>query len=294
MRANHPLARALVFYGTRLKHRGQERVHSWIRSRFGVTIDEELDVRRRDVRWTLNPADSVQRDLYWYGEYDRWDFYHLTRFASRGSTVLDVGSNYGYYAIKLAVTLERNVRVHAFEPFPATFKRLLRHIAMNRLEGVVVPHEVALSDRMGRQQIHTWSGVDRNSGATTLAHGIDSRGVVLNDGGSVSVTTLDAFMQSQRIEQLSVIKIDVEGLEESVLRGGEQTIEKHQPIVMLELHTRMLGRAGSTPERVVGWLQKRGYTMYQARQSKLMPLTALPRDGEFVNAFALPRGRIAN
>jgi FkbM family methyltransferase len=290
MREDHPIVRALVLYGTRLKHPGQERVHSWLRARLRVDVNSACDVERAGLRWRLNPHDYTQRSLFWFGERDRWDFHHFARLARPGATVIDVGANFGYYSVALASRLQGQCRIYAFEPFPRTFDLLKHHIQVNGFNGVITPLDVALSDEPGTAVINEWPGAE-NSGAASLATGPDSKGVVLAPSTTVAVNTLDAAVAQLAIARLDLMKIDVEGFEERVLRGGEGTLRELRPAILIEFHRRALGRAGSSPERLQEVLGTAGYSLHRVAGAELAPLTVLPADGEFVNVFALPGDR---
>ena len=291
MWGDQPIVSALTFYGTRIKHPGQERVHSWLRSRFAADVDRACDVERAGLKWRLNPHDYIQRSLFWFGEYDRWDFHHFATFAAPGSTVLDVGANFGYYSLTLAARLRGKCRILAFEPSSQTFDLLKYHVLVNGFESVVIPVQVALSDAAGNAVIHEWVGTETNSGASSLASGPDPKGIRLKPAGSVTMDTLDGVVSDYQLSRLDLMKIDVEGVEERVIRGGERTLRELRPTILIEIHRRQLVRDGSSPERLRDLLETAGYSLHVVARGRLVPLTRLPGDGEFINAFAIPRER---
>ncbi len=105
--------------------------------------------------------------------------------------------------------------VYAFEPNESTRERLRGAIDANGLRQVTIDSR-ALSDRIGitgfeaPQAGDVWDGTGRMTGAPA-------------DGGSgmsVECMTLDAFVAERGIDRLDLIKIDVEGWEQTVLRGA--------------------------------------------------------------------------
>lgn len=248
-----------------------------LRRLFRPDVDAYFVVTRSGQRWRLNPSDFVQADLFWLGSKDYWDTYHLRRLLQRGSVLFDVGANFGYYAITLAATLRSECRVYAFEPFPSSYERLLTNISLNGLTETISAHRLALSDQEGAASMSIRIG--GNSGSARL----DS------SGQSIIRTTLDVFCITHRIDQLDLLKIDVEGHEERVLRGAAQTIRKHRPLIFIELDPPLLSDAGSSVERVVSLLQAHGYSLHIARRDALEPIKTLPTGRVVVNAFALRR-----
>src|ERR1017187_1796412 len=127
MNENSFAFKALEFYGNRLRHRGQWRIHGLLRRLLKANVDCEFEVERAGLRWLLNPSDYVERELFWLGDRERWGIYHVKSRLPAGAVVCDVGANFGYYSLTLAAFLKRDARFFAFEPNPATRTRLERN-----------------------------------------------------------------------------------------------------------------------------------------------------------------------
>jgi len=261
----------LVLYGTRLQHRGLWRVHGFLRRLFHADIDQEFKVERGGLKWELNPSDYVQQDIFWYGAKDRWDIFHVKRLLRPGDVILDVGANIGYYSLTLANTLKGNCTVYSIEPVPATFARLKNHIRLNNYECCIDPCQIALSDRTYETSMLVRVG--GNSGSATLScHG--------KNEVKVNVDTLDNFCEQKNVRTIQFIKIDVEGFEPSVLRGGLKTIEEMAPIILLEVDPPLLRMAKASFEELKSILSKLGYSLYYADRTKLTPFTGLNGNDE--------------
>jgi hypothetical protein len=81
----------------------------------------------------------------------------------------------------------------------------------------------------------------------------------------VAVDTIDALIDRTGVTRLDFIKIDTEGAELHVLRGGERTIKEFRPAILVEIEARHTARYDYAPADVVEWLLHRGYTMYTWR-----------------------------
>jgi FkbM family methyltransferase len=132
---------------------------------------------------------------------------HQQRF--RG-VALDVGANIGNHTLWLAMVC--GLRVVAFEP--VQHRDLRDNVALNRLATVQV-EPVALGDTDGTAE-HVGQGK-------------------LTPGGTIPVRTLDSY----RLADVAVVKIDVEGMEPHVLRGGEATIRRDRPVIFAEEHNQV-------------------------------------------------------
>jgi len=112
--------------------------------------------------------------------------------------------------------------VFAFEPEPSNFKKLLKNIERNRVKNVV-PVSAALSDTEGKMTISS-------SGASSMFSP--------SGGIPVSATTIDRFVEENKIATVDFIKMDVEGSELNVLRGGTQTIKAWKPKMAVSVYHR--------------------------------------------------------
>jgi len=133
--------------------------------------------------------------------------------------LVDVGAMIGTHSCYLA-GLARHTEIRAFEPSPANLPLLLANAA--RWPTVHV-HPLALSDRehLVRLQLDP-----ENRGHTRVAERPDPGA----DWIEAPATTLDAF----RLEEVRLVKIDVEGHENEVLWGAERTIRRWHPMLVLE------------------------------------------------------------
>jgi FkbM family methyltransferase len=136
---------------------------------------------------------------------------------------VDVGANIGNHTLWLAAVC--GLRVAAFEPVPADLQVLRANVELNDLGDRITVYPVALGDRRGR--------------ATPLGKGQLDVGESRIRRGPIRVRTLDSL----KLSDVSVVKIDVEGMEPSVLRGGVQTIRRYRPVIFTEAWTDADGEA---------------------------------------------------
>lgn len=157
---------------------------------------------------------------------------HLLR---DNSLFVDIGSNIGAFTILASAAV--GARSVAVEPVPATFARLQRNIAINRVTDRVEIRQLGVSDRPGRLRFSV---------------GLDAMNHVMREDEpgpfvEVAVTTLDALIGDRAP---TLIKIDVEGHEEAVLRGASQTLARPDVLAVI---MEVCG-AGRTDSNVAGRL----------------------------------------
>lgn len=122
-------------------------------------------------------------------------------------TAIDVGAHVGNHSLWFRLVC--GFRVEAFEPIYA--HQLRQNVRRNRAGYGISVHPFALGEA---------SGAARQTGRINIEYG----------GGNILVRTLD----SGKFRDVSLMKIDVEGLEPSVLRGAKRTLEREQPIIFAE------------------------------------------------------------
>ncbi|MHC4647002.1 MAG: FkbM family methyltransferase [Planctomycetota bacterium] len=146
----------------------------------------------------------------------------------RNPVMLDVGANLGSFCLLAAHN--PYLVAYAFEPVRAMYDRLRANITANALDGRVSAFQIALADRVGREEMT----VDHDTRRAGLAFLDDREPDMPCRHEMVTVTTLDAWSDKHRIGHVDLIKIDVEGIEKLVMLGGEQTIKRHWPAILFE------------------------------------------------------------
>lgn len=150
------------------------------------------------------------------------------------STILDVGANVGEFSIAFAI--HSKCIVHAIEPGHKVFTELKhRTVGHPRMRY----HRLGLSDRNHTDNVfhyHDWTLLPQG-------HPLQYENT-LSGGGyeefkettpfTTTFLTLDDFIHYNYIQNPSLIKIDTDGSEPQVIRGGQQTLEKYKPALLIE------------------------------------------------------------
>lgn len=244
----------------------------------------------RDLALEVQLDEHMGSHLFWYGAYSRDILSLLDRLLGPGMTVLDVGANIGEITLAAGARVEPGGRVFAFEPAPSLATRLQANIARNRPLGIeVVP--VALSDTAGRATLFdasaTFPDGSRHGGVVTLFP--SERCDV--PAGETPVMTLDAFVEQRRLERLDLVKIDVEGAELAVLRGGLASLRRFQPWVIAEVQEETSRAAGYAQREILDLLAGIGYRfMTIGRRATLTALT-VDTMAAFQNVLCVPPSR---
>jgi len=140
----------------------------------------------------------------------------------KNEIIIDAGGFQGSTAIWFANIVGENGKVFSFEPLKSNYQKMKKNIQRNKLEKIVDFINVGL-----------WDGVtdlfitNNNSASTSFDINADIK---------IEVTTLDEFVQNERLEQVDFIKMDIEGAEMNALRGAEKTILRFKPKLAISIY----------------------------------------------------------
>ncbi len=158
-----------------------------------------------------------------------------------GSTVIDVGACLGDHTATYSDFVGPQGRVIAYEPNPTAYECLEHN--MTDLGNVTILN-MALGDKSAMVGVN----FDENLGGTHI-----------EGKGDIAMTTLDNNLEGAHLGKVSFIKLDCEGYEAAVLRGGAGLIAKHKPAMLIELNPTCLEQAGFKKESIYEELTKLGY-----------------------------------
>ena len=182
-------------------------------------------------RWHPTEFDFIGHRVFWSGFRD-WERETLPVILSQiraSRCFLDIGANCGIYSV-LGCTINPTVRVVAVEPVPKTCSALLRNIQENHLDSRITVVNMAVGQSDGIVPFHEAEDATMSSLAAQGYQGQCGRVIQVN------CRTLDSLVEELRIEP-DFMKIDVEGFEHEVLRGGRLVLSKHRPRIVLEANT---------------------------------------------------------
>jgi FkbM family methyltransferase len=174
-------------------------------------------------RFIAYPESDVSAGFIYYRVPDSDDISFL-RSHIQGGVFLDIGANVGSVSLLLADKIEAAI---LFEPNPVAAARARENIALNRLTFEV--QELAISDVEGTVEFEDAGGASPcNRAVVGFESQVSTR--------TVQRVTIDGFLRGRpEISEIAAVKIDVEGHENSVLRGMKRLLQEERPkLIMFE------------------------------------------------------------
>jgi FkbM family methyltransferase len=182
----------------------------------------------------------------------------FAKLVTRGMTVIDIGAHAGYYTLIAARAVGDKGKVFAFEPEPSNYQLLLKNIQLNNHHNVT-PVQKAVSDITAGIKLFL---AEDASGHSTVSDNSQQKAI------QVDSTTLDDYF-ANRIQQIHIMKIDVEGAENAVLQGMSNIIRSNQELIIFtEFCPDALRRAGCVPTEYLKKLADYGFAIYLIDEKK--------------------------
>ena len=155
-----------------------------------------------------------------------------------GDVVLDIGAHLGAFSNYFKDCVGNNGRVISFEPQEEPYRMFLNNKKLLKWDNVEV-YNLALSDSGGNASLYVPAYKHRaDTESATLIAQQDRQTFSIE---TIEMTTLDYFCDENKIAP-NFLKIDVEGNELKVLKGGIETIKKYMPTIFVEIEARHCGK----------------------------------------------------
>ena len=181
--------------------------------------------------------------------HERGEVKFLESIANEGMNAIDVGGHIGITTVAIAKKVGKRGLVYSFEPVPEYFDILKKNLSANNLENAEA-FQLAVSDQVGTIDLYQRGG---------------SSGIIPAQGAKnfkANTSTIDRFLNDQKVERIDLINMDCEGSEFSVLKGAKESLRKNKLRIFCEIHHDFLKRLGQSAQHVVQYLQKLGYEVH--------------------------------
>ena len=194
------------------------RVAMLMRKPIKVVLVDWVDVSVWGLKLRLLPKGNLseQRILFLPQFFDRVERLAIAKSLSQGGVFVDIGANIGSYSFWVA-SLGKDIKIEAFEPDVELCQRMQFNLSTNSIHNVHI-HQLALGDRSGTS---TLKRNEENRGQTRV---VESTGA---SQGNVRIERLTDFLQNEQVDNITALKIDVEGNEVSVLKPLFESQYKH-------------------------------------------------------------------
>lgn len=226
-------------------------------------------------------TETIGFELFINGVYEKATVDFIVQRIKKGRIFIDLGANIGAISVPVCRQLD-HISLIAVEASPWLFSYLKANIGNNGLQDATLINK-AISDSGGKQVL--FYGPHDNFGKGSLAPMYTSEGV------EVETITLDQITESVAVDDISFIKIDIEGFEYFAFLGGSKILRpSNAPDILFEFsdwaESSAIGRkAGDAQELLLSY----GYDIYQFDDGRLTRKLKSPERKTSAMFFATKR-----
>ena len=201
----------------------------------------------------------------------------------RGGLVIDVGANLGYTSLLFSKHIDSGRSVIAFEPDRGNHQVLCEVVAKRK---EIVPVWAAVGEVDGEVQF--WTNPGHHADSRTVTNAFEQKLEASQSVYTVPLVSVDSYLRLNHSgANVALIKIDVQGYEEKVLRGCEETLTANPNVVVaFEFSPDAARELGFDPEFQLAFFRDRGFNLFSL--SRRDGLRAFNR--EEINSLVRERG----
>ena len=156
----------------------------------------------------LDLKEWIDFNIFFWGYYEKYETRYFSKNIRSGITFFDVGANIGYYSLMFSA---KGCRCHSFEPVEGTFSKLLSNIEINSFSNATL-NNFGISSSCCSREINISPDACGNN---SLENKFQTK-----QTEQITLKTLDDYCLEKNIDQIDLLKIDVEGHENEVLLGA--------------------------------------------------------------------------
>ncbi len=236
----------------------------------------------RNLKIRIDTSDFLEWLIFFFGYHESDLTDQFKEFFRPGFVAFDIGANSGSHTLIMSSRAGASGLVLAVEPNPAARRRLKENIALNHLENARIL-SCALSDHAGRSVLFVPEERTANRGVASL---YSANVGYPTEPVEIELKTLDQTVSENRLNRLDFIKIDAEGNELKILRGGRETIDRFRPRIVFEYDQRSWDNAGAEFGHAAALLKESGYRLFRIGKRSPRPLD--PGTLVHANILAIP------
>ena len=178
-----------------------------------------------------------------------------SKYIKLDTTVLDVGANFGQMSVLFSNMVGENGRVHSFDADDWVYKILNKNIEANKKSGIIIPHFGAVHNVSGETLI--FPEQDFVEFGAYGSYGIDYNAKI---GRKVNTITIDDLKIE---EDISFMKIDIQGGDLQAMQGAKKTIEKNKMPILFEYEYHFEDRFNMCFQDYVDFVQSLNYKFHK-------------------------------
>ena len=213
-------------------------------------INKKIIKKINGVSYELDLTQAIDSSLYFFGYFEKDTHKALNKLVTKNMTVFDIGANIGCHTFNLAKKAT-NGKVYCFEPMPYANKKLKKNHKLNNFKNIII-EEIGLSNKNEKKIITFKSNWPLNKKFRKNA----------TNNNEIEFLKLDEYVNQKKINNIDLIKIDIDGYEFKFFKGAQKSLIKFKPQIIMEIGD-MVERFDDNVFEMTAFLKSLGYKFYK-------------------------------
>ena len=227
--------------------------------------------KANDFIWLLRRGDAIANNIQRNNVHEKHLVDVFRKFIKLGDNVIDLGANLGFHTLEMSRLVGNKGSVLSVEPLKEIYYQLCGNLLLNDIKNVTALQKIC-TDKVAKFLMNPieWD----NPGNTRV-----SKKQSINSNDAV-----DSFMLDDLIDlNYSFIKMDVQGSETNVLKGGQKFVEKNRPIFAVEIEEHHLLEFESSSKDLLNSFINCDYVLYRIMNEYPCDHIAIPKEKDTVD-----------
>ncbi len=230
-----------------------------------IFFPKKIRVKRNDIEWNLNLSEAIDLHIFVFGSFE----IEITKVAKnlqlqKHNQIIDIGANFGVQSLQFAKNFT-NSKIYSVEPTNYAFKKFTKNLELNKkLSENIYPFQIFLGSKGKKIPTSIYSSWNLESKENKHIKHLGEK----KSTEESNSFTLDEFVDLNKISNVDFIKLDVDGFEYDVLKGGINFLREKKPPIFMELAPYLYGEYGYNKEKILELIISLNYNFYDLKKLK--------------------------
>lgn len=217
------------------------------------------------IKLKLYPDEALNLGIIHLGTINPYETQIIKQIIKPGNVFIDVGGFVdGWHGLLASKLAGLKGKVIIFEPTPDFYQRLIINASLNKFKNIIIEN-LALSTKDGKRKFYQGDGASSFFYTHTNKHSLKPVREI-----TVKTTSLDSYLTKHNIAKVDLIKIDVEGSEMEVIKGGINLFKrKTAPDIIIEVVNDFLQSGQTSEKQLIDLFSELDYVPYAIKDGKI-------------------------
>ena len=226
-------------------------------------ISKNFICERKGLKWDIDLSEAIDLHIFLFGYFEQDIKITAKKMnLNKHKVILDIGANFGVQSLQFASNFN-NSKIFAIEPTKYAFEKMIKNFDLNQdFAKNIYPEQIFLSSynkKLPSGVYSSWN-LDINSEQHAKHKGTKKETI------DSKIYTLDEFTDLKNIKDVDFIKLDVDGFELDVIKGGSKYLKMFKPPIFMELAPYLYNEYGYSIDELINNLRSLNYEFYDMKK----------------------------